>query len=190
MSSTLWQTVTFPWRSVSQIYCCQGEIQPFSIDELLPIMCFHINSFSQWTGWNWSISVIFAQVNLKSKLMDLGGNWGWNTTYRKVTRSILHRWRSKWVEFFYFRPNFPSEKWELKWTRWHNPRKDAVIINLRLASSSDNGNLRRLEFPVGEVLCQIFPFFNKKKKRQDKSYSCILAVLTAVISLTFTHCEI
>lgn len=43
------------------------EIQSLPI-ELLPIMCVHINSFSQWTAWNWSIPVIAARVNLKSKL--------------------------------------------------------------------------------------------------------------------------
>lgn len=46
-SSTRQQTVIFPCRSVSQIYYSQGEIQSFSRKELLPIMCVHINNFSQ-----------------------------------------------------------------------------------------------------------------------------------------------
>lgn len=44
---SLQQTVIFPCHSVSQIYCSQGEIQFFSKEELLPIMCVHSNSCSQ-----------------------------------------------------------------------------------------------------------------------------------------------
>lgn len=46
-SPTLWHTGIFPASSGSQILCSQRDIQSFSIEKLLPIMCVHINIFIQ-----------------------------------------------------------------------------------------------------------------------------------------------
>lgn len=81
--------------------------------------------------------------------MDFGGNWGWNKTDWKLYPEYSPMGQGLDRCYFTLDQIF-LQKGELQWTRWHNLLKEAVVINWRLASSSEKGNLKRREFQGGE----------------------------------------
>lgn len=110
---TLWHTGIFPATSGSQIFSSQREIQSFSTEKLLPIMSVLINSFIPRTVLKLVNSCNLSLNKSQKEMREFGSDWGWSMTYWKVTHWINS---TGWV----LSRNFPSEKWELQWSRWHN----------------------------------------------------------------------
>lgn len=72
-----------------------------------------INSFIPWTVLKLVNSCNLSLNKSQKEMREFGSDWGWSMTYWKVTHWINS---TGWV----LSRNFPSEKWELQWSRWHN----------------------------------------------------------------------
>lgn len=102
-SPTLWHTGIFPASSGSQIFSSQRQIQSFSIEKLLPIMCVHINSFIPWTGLKLVNSCNLCPNKSQKEIWEFGSSWGWSMIYWKVTHWINSMGRVLSFEEFSFR---------------------------------------------------------------------------------------